>query len=110
MRAGANGRGRRTLLESVSSRRARRGKDLRRSWLFFEIVRHGAGSVESTGKPIRAQALSKAVRDERIPELSGLDECCFVVVGGGSLGGPIAVELAKGGAGEITLSTPTATT
>jgi molybdopterin/thiamine biosynthesis adenylyltransferase len=41
------------------------------------------------------------VRDERIPELRGLDECRFVVVGGGTLGGPLAVELAKAGAGEV---------
>jgi len=76
-------------------------QELRRSWLFFEIVRYSDGAVESTGKPIRAQALSKSVRDGRIAELRGLDECRFVVFGAGSLGGPLAVELAKAGAGRI---------
>jgi molybdopterin/thiamine biosynthesis adenylyltransferase len=74
----------------------------RRAWLFEEVGRTRAGSPYVVGSfPVESQALSQAVRLQRIPELRGLGEKSFLVVGAGALGGPLALELAKAGCGRI---------
>lgn len=60
------------------------------------------------GDPERAE-LGPAIRfdeegrGERIPELDGLDAARFLVIGAGSVGGPITCELAKAGAEAVTV-------
>jgi molybdopterin/thiamine biosynthesis adenylyltransferase len=49
----------------------------------------------------RAQALTRRERDRRIPDLAGLEAARFLLVGAGSLGAPVALELVKGGAGHV---------
>lgn len=54
----------------------------------------------------KAQALTQDERAVRIPELRGLDAARFLLVGGGSLGGAVAAELAKAGAERVTIIDP----
>jgi molybdopterin/thiamine biosynthesis adenylyltransferase len=70
----------------------------RRAWLFLEI--DGQGDVVGD-LPVGTQALSQRVRLQRIPELRGLGQASFLVVGAGAIGGPVALELAKADVGQI---------
>jgi molybdopterin/thiamine biosynthesis adenylyltransferase len=76
----------------------------RRAWLFFELKTGDGDSIEVVGgTAIGTQALSRRVRRQRTHQLAGLEEVGFVVVGAGSLGGPLALELVKADAGRIDL-------
>lgn len=69
----------------------------RRAWVFAETQPVAPATVGWTqDRPIRAQAISDAQRRERIPELDGLGDVCVILVGAGSLGSGVGVELAKG--------------
>lgn len=68
----------------------------RRAWAFYEF-----SPEQPEGVALETQALSREVRSLRIPELKGLEEQSVLVVGGGSLGGQLVLELAKAGVGEI---------
>jgi len=76
--------------------------DVRRTWVFAD-VRQKRAWPPGVRHFIRAQALTKAERQRRIPELAGLDAVRVVVVGAGSLGAPLALELARAGTGVIDL-------
>jgi len=73
---------------------------VRRAWVFLRVAlgRDGTKSVQRT---VRVQALSPAERLRRLPELSGLDDASVAVIGAGSLGSPVALELAKAGVGRV---------
>ena len=70
----------------------------RRTWVFADVHQNRARPPE-VRHFIRAQAVTKAERQRRIPELVGLDAVRVVIVGAGSLGAPLALELAKAGVG-----------
>jgi molybdopterin/thiamine biosynthesis adenylyltransferase len=84
-----------TFLEEGPSR-----GQTRRNWAFAEIKQQGSAPTLTLW---RAQALTKAERQRRLPELRGLDQAHVVVIGAGSLGSAVAVELAKAGLGKIEL-------
>lgn len=86
-----------TFLEEGPSR-----SEERRTWLFAELGQK-RGDQPRVRKLWRAQALVPAERARRIPELAGLETAHVVVVGAGSLGGPVAFELAKAGVGQLDL-------
>jgi molybdopterin/thiamine biosynthesis adenylyltransferase/ubiquitin-protein ligase len=74
----------------------------RRTWVFADTEVGADGSVLwAEDRPIRAQAISQPQRLQRIPELDGLQAFRVVLVGAGSLGAQVAVELAKGGVGRL---------
>ncbi len=72
----------------------------RRGWSFMEIEMKRNGDVRVL-RMARAQALTNAERKRRIPELVGLERAGVLVVGAGSVGAPVAMELAKAGVGRI---------
>jgi molybdopterin/thiamine biosynthesis adenylyltransferase len=74
----------------------------RRAWVFLHVRLTRAGESTVLGA-VRAQALSVEERARRIPELRGLADAHVLVVGAGSLGAPITLELAKAGVGRIEL-------
>ena len=75
----------------------------RRGWLFLRVrlERDGRRSVT---KSARALALTAAERARRVPELAGLDQARILVVGAGSVGAPIVLELAKAGVGHTDIA------
>jgi molybdopterin/thiamine biosynthesis adenylyltransferase len=85
-----------TFLEEGSTR-----KKTRRTWVFYDVEQRHNEEPHLLPPPIETQALSARVREQRIPELRGLQECRFVVAGAGTLGSAITLELAKAGAGQI---------
>lgn len=74
----------------------------RRAWLFARVEQK-RGQQPEVLYLVQAQAFSAAERQRRIPELAGIDEARIVIVGAGSLGAPVALELAKAGVGTIDL-------
>jgi molybdopterin/thiamine biosynthesis adenylyltransferase len=77
----------------------RRGQT-RRAWVFAEV------RLSRTAQPellqmVEANPVTRQSRALRTPELVGLDAARIVVIGGGSLGSAIALELAKAGVGEL---------
>jgi molybdopterin/thiamine biosynthesis adenylyltransferase len=76
--------------------------DSRRAWLFARVVLE-RDKKRRIRRLVRAQALTRAERARRLPELDGLDEARVAVVGGGSLGGAVAFDLVKAGVGHIAL-------
>lgn len=75
--------------------------ETRRAWAYFEL-KPGAGRPALVAGSIRrVQALSRAARNTRVPDLSGAENASVVVVGAGSLGSPAIEELAKGGIGTM---------
>jgi molybdopterin/thiamine biosynthesis adenylyltransferase len=73
----------------------------RRNWRFIEVVQKRGYKPTVRGWPAQTQALSRAERGRRLPELGGLAEARVIVVGAGSLGAPVAVELAKSGVARL---------
>jgi molybdopterin/thiamine biosynthesis adenylyltransferase len=74
----------------------------RRGWLFMNIRLHRDGTREVRSAS-RVMAITKEERDRRIPELIGLASARVLVVGTGSVGAPLALELVKAGVGTIDL-------
>jgi len=72
----------------------------RRTWVFFEISANKRGAPR-VKRIAQAQALTKNERARRIPELRHLRDLRVLVVGAGSLGGSVALELAKAGVGSL---------
>lgn len=67
-----------------------------RGWSF---VRNSDSEPDS----IETQAFTREQRMLRVPELVGVEACRFVMVGAGSLGGTVALGLARAGAGELVI-------
>lgn len=78
----------------------------RRNWMFAEIQQKRGYEPGLRRFLLPAQALSRAERQRRIPELAGLDQAHVIVIGAGSLGAPVALELAKAGVGRLDLIDP----
>ena len=77
----------------------------RRAWRFIRLS--GPDTVPPTGEDVaQTQALTRAERGLRLPELAGLERAKIVLVGVGSLGSKVAVELAKADAGRLILLDP----
>jgi hypothetical protein len=70
----------------------------RDAWMFI-VVDRSTGQERAFLFP--AQVLSEAERQRRIPELAGLYDRRVVVLGAGSLGGDVAIELARAGVGYV---------
>lgn len=72
----------------------------RRNWAFGTANLPPTGALEvKIDAP--AHALTRGERQRRIPELLGLEEAAVVVIGAGSVGSPLVMELAKAGVGLI---------
>lgn len=76
-------------------------EEKRRNWLFVEVVQKRGYKPGLRRWPADTQALSRIERSRRLPELAGLAAARIVVIGAGSLGAPIAYELAKAGVGRL---------
>jgi molybdopterin/thiamine biosynthesis adenylyltransferase len=72
----------------------------RRGWTFLQVGLKRDGKREVL-KVARAQAFTAAERERRTPELVGLSEARVLLVGAGSIGAPIAMELIKAGIGHL---------
>jgi molybdopterin/thiamine biosynthesis adenylyltransferase len=72
----------------------------RRAWVLLHVRVPRRGEKHVLGA-VRAQALTASERACRIPELRGLGDVSVLVVGAGSLGAPVTLELAKAGVGRI---------
>lgn len=68
-----------------------------RGWSFVEFSEAGPRLVQ-------VQAYTLEQRMLRLPDLAGLESCRFVLVGAGSLGGSVALHLARAGAGNLTIA------
>ncbi len=77
-----------------------RRDDVRIAWLFAE-VESGRGRPARVTRLAPAQALTSSERQRRIPELSELAATRVVLVGAGSVGAPVALELARAGVGRL---------
>lgn len=77
----------------------RRG-DLRRGWQFVQLTGRDTVPPQAERMP-QTQALTPRERSLRLPELDGLASAKVVLVGAGSLGSPVALELAKAGVGRL---------
>lgn len=73
----------------------------RRNWLFVEVVQKRGRKPGLRRWPADTQALSRVERGRRLPELAGLSDARIIVIGAGSLGAPVACDLAKAGAGRL---------
>ncbi|MDQ2759166.1 MAG: ThiF family adenylyltransferase [Actinomycetota bacterium] len=78
---------------------------LRRNWVFGSVTYDPSGGATSV-RWFPAQALTREERQRRTPELVGLEGARALVVGAGSLGAPVAFELAKAGVGHIDIVDP----
>jgi molybdopterin/thiamine biosynthesis adenylyltransferase len=78
----------------------------RRNWMFAEIEQKRGYQPGFRRLLLPSQALSQVERQRRIPELAGLDQAHVVVIGAGSLGAPVALELVKAGVGRLDLIDP----
>jgi molybdopterin/thiamine biosynthesis adenylyltransferase len=74
--------------------------EVRRTWVFAD-VRQKRARPPGVRHFVQAQALTRVERQRRIPELAGLANARAVVIGAGSLGAPVALELAKAGVGVL---------
>lgn len=78
---------------------------LRRNWV-FGLVSYDRQSKRASARWFPAQALTREERQRRTPELIGLQAARVLVVGAGSVGAPVAFELAKAGVGHIDVVDP----
>lgn len=74
----------------------RRG-ERQRAWIFARAKR-GSGEIPEV---VGTQAWSQPVRQLRLRELRGLEHVRGVVVGAGSVGGHVALEMARAGVGHL---------
>jgi molybdopterin/thiamine biosynthesis adenylyltransferase len=82
----------------------RRGQ-WRRQWAFIELS--AVDTIPVAAQELwTTQALTLAERQLRIPELVGLEKAKVVLLGAGSLGSSVAIELAKAGCGELQIIDP----
>lgn len=73
-----------------------------RAWVFARQVVPVRDQARERGPALlRTQALSRKVRVLRTRELRGLEHARFLVVGAGSIGGYVTLELARAGAGAL---------
>jgi len=86
-----------TFIEEGPTRHAER-----RTWLFAEVAQR-RGEEPHVQRLLQAQALTPRERARRVPELHNLADAHVVIIGAGSLGAPVALELAKAGVGELDL-------
>jgi len=70
---------------------------VRSAWLFLHVERSGAAKL------LHTQVTSEEERGRRIPDLVDLRDRKVVLVGMGSLGGELAVQLARAGVGTLHL-------
>lgn len=87
-----------TFMEQAPTR-----DQMQRAWVFFEFERSGDHVVLAGNGAIGTQAWSRRVRQLRVPELAGIESKKVAIIGAGSLGGEIAVGLAKAGVGRISI-------
>ncbi|MCU1676708.1 MAG: Molybdopterin biosynthesis MoeB protein [Frankiales bacterium] len=74
----------------------------RRGWVFMSVQLTRADRANPTVLAMwHAQAFTDAERGLRLPELAGLGDTTVTVVGAGSVGGPLIMELSKAGVGRI---------
>jgi molybdopterin/thiamine biosynthesis adenylyltransferase len=74
----------------------------RRRWVFLELS--GSQTVPPAVQAAwQAQALTLAERQLRTPELRGLEQAKIVLLGVGSLGSKVAIELAKAGCDKLAI-------
>jgi molybdopterin/thiamine biosynthesis adenylyltransferase len=99
---GGNGRPAKRWLGVTFKEEGPRRGETRRGWLFLQVEVSAKKQYRLAGMA-GAQALTVSERARRIPELAALSQAHFLIVGAGSLGAPIALELAKAGLGQIDL-------
>ncbi|HEX7289537.1 MAG TPA: ThiF family adenylyltransferase [Conexibacter sp.] len=82
---------------------------IRRGWTFIEVqLQRDRPKRPRLIALRRAAAFTESERALRLPELRGIANATVVVVGAGSVGAPLVLELAKAGAGHITVVDPDA--
>jgi molybdopterin/thiamine biosynthesis adenylyltransferase len=74
----------------------------RRGWTFIQL-HQPAGQRPGAYRLAQTQALTAAERRLRLPELMGIERANIVLIGVGSLGSKVAIELAKAGSGRLVL-------
>lgn len=74
----------------------------RRNWVFGKVAYNNATST-TTRTWYPAQALTSGERQRRTPELNGLEEANLLVIGAGSLGSQVVLDLAKAGVGFLSV-------
>lgn len=74
----------------------------RRAWVLAHIDREDSTTYRAVALG-QGQELSPAARHIRLPGLDHLTQQHVAVIGAGSLGSPVAIELAKAGAGQLTI-------
>jgi hypothetical protein len=73
----------------------------RRAWVFMELRLKDIQKPPIVRSVVEAHPLTAGSRALRTPELIGLDDAHVAVVGAGSIGAPLALELVKAGVGAI---------
>jgi molybdopterin/thiamine biosynthesis adenylyltransferase len=73
------------------------------AWAFLSVPPSPRGVATGQVHLATAQALRQIERQRRIPELEGLMNTRAVVVGAGSVGAPVTVELIRAGVGHLDL-------
>ncbi len=74
----------------------------RRGWTFIQLE-HRGDQPSAAHRVAHTQALTAAERSLRLPELTGIGQAEIVLIGAGSLGSKVAIELAKAGAGKLVI-------